>query len=69
MKKLIKIILIIYLILSIPFLFYLYYTNHSIFSTIQNNDNIQTKIDALDNFKINIMNMSMMSKYYLITGD
>ena len=69
MKNLIKIILSIYLILSIPFLFYLYYTNHSIFSTMQNNDNIQTKIEALDNFKVNIINMSTMSKYYLITGD
>ena len=57
------------MILLIPFMIYIYYTNHSLSSAMQNNDALRSKIEALDEFKVSIIDMAVMSKYYLITGD
>lgn len=69
MKSFIKVIFSIYMILLIPFMIYIYYTNHSLSSAMQNNDALRSKIEALDEFKVSIIDMAVMSKYYLITGD
>ncbi|WP_455813918.1 CHASE3 domain-containing protein, partial [Clostridium butyricum] len=47
----------------------MYSTNHSISSKMQNNDMLRAKISSLDQFKESIIDMAIMSKYYLITGD
>ena len=52
-----------------PFMIYMYSTNHSISSKMQNNDMLRAKISSLDQFKESIIDMAIMSKYYLITGD
>ena len=69
MKNFTKVICCICLVISIPFMIYIYSTNSSICSTVQNNDDLRTKIESLDNFKTNTINMAIMSKYYLITGE
>ncbi len=69
MKNFIKVIFSICTILLIPFMIYIYYTNHSLSSAIHNNDALRSQIEALDEFKISILDMAVMSRYYLITGD
>lgn len=69
MKNFIKVIFYLYIILIMPFMIYMYSTNHSISSKMQNNDMLRAKISSLDQFKESIIDMAIMSKYYLITGD
>ena len=69
MKNFIKIICFIFIIIYTLFTIYIYFTNSSLSSTVQDNDALRTKIESIDEFKTNTLNMAIMSKYYLITGD
>lgn len=68
MTKKLKILVCILSAALIFSLLYIYKTNLSVAEEIKTNDNLRNKITQIDEFKTDIANMSVMSKYYIITG-
>lgn len=64
--KILVFVLFTYLLFS---LLYIYKTNISIVSQINTNEDLRKKITVIQEFKTDIANMSLMSRYYIITGD
>lgn len=64
--KILVFVLFTYILFS---LLYIYKTNISIVNDINTNNDLRKKITVIQEFKTDIANMSLMSRYYIITGD
>lgn len=57
------------LILLFVFNIYIFYNNSSVHSKIESNNTLRIDIKETENFRSELLTMSNMSKYYIITGN
>ncbi|MDO5516272.1 MAG: hypothetical protein Q4F66_01885 [Clostridium sp.] len=69
MNKKLKILVCILSASLLFSLLYIYKTNLSVEEQIKTNDNLRNKINKIDEFQNDVTNMSIMSKYYIITDN